>query len=153
MLILIYDQGQPLLRERDCIRWDEKRYHSYTDTEMRNILGRSFYLWGVMTYLQECIGKFLRRRKSEIVASKAIVIRSYYPNLRRTDQSIWYWIKGNCRGGDLWNCGNCSHRVSHDIRSVRLLWQNPLELRHEGIREYKGKFDYPGESLRVRQAR
>ena len=134
-----YDQGQLLLDENETVLGEMKNaYHLYTDTEMRNILGRFLFrgddVFKSVSSLSGGEKARLSLLKLMLSGANTLIFDEPTNHLDIESKEIVEAAIMEFKGTVL--------IVSHDRYLLSKIPDRILELRHEGIREYKGKFDY-----------
>ena len=134
-----YDQGQLLLDENETVLGEMKNaYHLYTDTEMRNILGRFLFrgddVFKSVSALSGGEKARLSLLKLMLSGANTLIFDEPTNHLDIESKEIVEAAIMEFKGTVL--------IVSHDRYLLSKIPDRILELRHEGIREYKGKFDY-----------
>ncbi|WP_157682625.1 ATP-binding cassette domain-containing protein, partial [Mogibacterium pumilum] len=134
-----YDQGQLLLDENETVLGEIKNaYHLYTDTEMRNILGRFLFrgddVFKSVSALSGGEKARLSLLKLMLSGANTLIFDEPTNHLDIESKEIVEAAIMEFKGTVL--------IVSHDRYLLSKVPDRILELRHEGIREYKGQFDY-----------
>ena len=113
-------------------------YHLYTDTEMRNILGRFLFrgddVFKSVSSLSGGEKARLSLLKLMLSGANTLIFDEPTNHLDIESKEIVEAAIMEFKGTVL--------IVSHDRYLLSKIPDRILELRHEGIREYKGKFDY-----------
>lgn len=134
-----YDQEQLLLDEDETVLGEMKNaYHLYTDTEMRNILGRFLFrgddVFKSVSALSGGEKARLSLLKLMLSGANTLIFDEPTNHLDIESKEIVEAAIMEFKGTVL--------IVSHDRYLLSKIPDRILELRHDGIREYKGKFDY-----------
>ena len=134
-----YDQGQLLLDDTETVLGEIKNaYHLYTDTEMRNILGRFLFrgddVFKSVSSLSGGEKARLSLLKLMLSGANTLIFDEPTNHLDIESKEIVESAIMEFKGTVL--------IVSHDRYLLSKIPDRILELRRDGIREYKGKFDY-----------
>ena len=134
-----YDQGQLLLNEKNTVLEELKEsYRLYTDTEMRSILGR-FLFRGDDVFLT--VGSLSGGEKARLSLLKMILSGANTLILDEPTNHLDIDSKEVFEEALLEFPGTAIV-VSHDRYFLQRIPTRILELTHEGINEYLGKYDY-----------
>ena len=134
-----YDQGQLLLNEKNTVLEELKEsYRLYTDTEMRNILGR-FLFRGDDVFLT--VGSLSGGEKARLSLLKMMLSGANTLILDEPTNHLDIDSKEVFEEALLEFPGTAIV-VSHDRYFLQRIPTRILELTHEGINEYLGKYDY-----------
>lgn len=134
-----YDQGQLLLDENETVLGEMKNaYHLYTDTEMRNILGRFLFrgddVFKSVSSLSGGEKARLSLLKLMLSGANTLIFDEPTNHLDIESKEIVESAIMEFKGTVI--------IVSHDRYLLGKIPDRILELRTDGIREFKGKFDY-----------
>lgn len=134
-----YDQGQLLLNEKNTVLEELKEsYRLYTDTEMRSILGR-FLFRGDDVFLT--VGSLSGGEKARLSLLKMMLSGANTLILDEPTNHLDIDSKEVFEEALLEFPGTAIV-VSHDRYFLQKIPTKILELTHEGINEYLGKYDY-----------
>ncbi|MBQ1228855.1 MAG: ABC-F family ATP-binding cassette domain-containing protein, partial [Firmicutes bacterium] len=134
-----YDQGQQLLNNNNTVLEELKEsYRLYTDTEMRNILGR-FLFHGDDVFLP--VGSLSGGEKARLSLVKMMLSGANTLILDEPTNHLDIDSKEVFEEALLEFPGTVIV-VSHDRYFLQRIPTRILELEHEGINEYLGKWDY-----------
>ena len=134
-----YDQGQLLLNENNTVLEELKEsYRLYTDTEMRGILGR-FLFRGDDVFLT--VGSLSGGEKARLSLLKMMLSGANTLILDEPTNHLDIDSKEVFEEALLEFPGTAIV-VSHDRYFLQRIPTRILELTHEGINEYLGKYDY-----------
>ena len=134
-----YDQGQLLLNENNTVLEELKdSYRLYTDTEMRGILGR-FLFRGDDVFLT--VGSLSGGEKARLSLLKMMLSGANTLILDEPTNHLDIDSKEVFEEALLEFPGTAIV-VSHDRYFLQRIPTRILELTHEGINEYLGKYDY-----------
>ncbi|MGN1333639.1 MAG: ABC-F family ATP-binding cassette domain-containing protein [Anaerovoracaceae bacterium] len=134
-----YDQGQLLLNESNTVLEELKEsYRLYTDTEMRSILGR-FLFRGDDVFLP--VGSLSGGEKARLSLLKMMLSGANTLILDEPTNHLDIDSKEVFEEALLEFPGTAII-VSHDRYFLQRIPTRILELNHEGINEYLGKYDY-----------
>jgi len=134
-----YDQGQQLLNNNNTVLEELKEsYRLYTDTEMRNILGR-FLFHGDDVFLP--VGSLSGGEKARLSLVKMMLSGANTLILDEPTNHLDIDSKEVFEEALLEFPGTVIV-VSHDRYFLQRIPTRILELEHDGIREYLGKYDY-----------
>ena len=134
-----YDQGQLLLNESNTVLEELKEsYRLYTDTEMRSILGR-FLFRGDDVFLP--VGSLSGGEKARLSLLKMMLSGANTLILDEPTNHLDIDSKEVFEEALLEFPGTAII-VSHDRYFLQRIPTRILELTHEGINEYLGKYDY-----------
>lgn len=137
-----YDQGQLLLNESNTVLEELKEsYRLYTDTEMRSILGR-FLFRGDDVFLP--VGSLSGGEKARLSLLKMMLSGANTLILDEPTNHLDIDSKEVFEEALLEFPGTAII-VSHDRYFLQRIPTRILELTHEGINEYLGKYDYYAE--------
>lgn len=134
-----YDQGQLLLDENETVLGEMKNaYHLYTDTEMRNILGRFLFrgddVFKSVSSLSGGEKARLSLLKLMLSGANTLIFDEPTNHLDIESKEIVEAAIMEFKGTII--------IVSHDRYLLTKIPDRILELRPDGIREFKGRFDY-----------
>lgn len=134
-----YDQGQLLLNEKNTVLEELKEsYRLYTDTEMRSILGR-FLFRGDDVFLT--VGSLSGGEKARLSLLKMMLSGANTLIFDEPTNHLDIDSKEVFEEALLEFPGTAIV-VSHDRYFLQRIPTRILELTHEGINEYLGKYDY-----------
>lgn len=134
-----YDQGQRLLDESETVLGEMKNaYHLYSDTEMRNILGRFLFrgddVFKPISALSGGEKAKLSLLKLMLSGANTLILDEPTNHLDIESKEVVEAALSEFEGTVI--------IVSHDRYLLSKIPDRILELTAQGIREYKGKFDY-----------
>jgi ATP-binding cassette subfamily F protein 3 len=134
-----YDQGQLLLNEKETVLGEMKNaYHLYSDTQMRSILGRFLFtgddVFKTISSLSGGEKARLSLLKLMLSGSNTLILDEPTNHLDIESKEVVEDAIAEFEGTVI--------IVSHDRYLLSRLPDRILELTPDGIREYKGKFDY-----------
>ena len=134
-----YDQGQRLLDDNETVLGEMKNaYHLYTDTEMRNLLGRFLFRGDDVT---KKVGNLSGGEKAKLSLLKlmlsganTLIFDEPTNHLDIDSKEVVEYAMQEFKGTTI--------VVSHDRYLLNKIPDRIFELTEHGIVEYKGKFDY-----------
>lgn len=143
-----YDQGQRLLDDDETVLGEMKNaYHLYTDTEMRNLLGRFLFRGDDVT---KKVGTLSGGEKAKLSLLKlmlsganTLVFDEPTNHLDIDSKEVVEYAMQEFKGTTI--------VVSHDRYLLNKIPDRIFELTEHGIVEYRGKFDYYLEKNAIRE--